>query len=123
MVRILTFRNLSGSNTFAQILTGVGDVVDLLTPDTFSTAADDVTAERSHRQQQHEECTEAVDSEQTGGVSNMSWSTLSNNDDNDVTATAAVAAVSKSQDTVIKNTGESPYTIHEVSARVDFELG
>ena len=93
-------------------MTGVGDVVDLLTPDTFSTAADDVTAERSHRQQQHEECTEAVDSEQTGGVSNMSWSTLSNNDDNDVTATAA--AVSKTQDTVIKNIGEAPDTIHEV---------
>ena len=97
----------------------------MLTPDSFSTAADgddDVTVERSHsQQQQHEECTGAVDYEQTGGDSNMSWSTLSNNDDNDVTATAA--AVSKSQDTVIKNTGESPATIHEVSARVDFELG
>ena len=42
----------------------------------------------------------------------MSWSTLSNNDDNDVTATAA--AVSKTQDTVIKNIGEAPDTIHEV---------
>ena len=106
-------------------MTGVGDVVDLLTPDSFSTAADDgddVTAERSHsQQQQHEECTEAVDYEQTGGDSNMSWSTLSNNDDNDITATAA--AESKTQDTIIKNTGETPDTIHEVSARVDFELG
>ena len=88
-----------------------------MTPDSFSTAADgdddDVTDERSHsQQQQHEECTEAVDYEQTGGDSNMSWSTLSNNDDNDVTATAA--AVSKTQDTIIKNTGESPDTIHEV---------
>ena len=92
-----------------------GDVVDLLTPDSFSTAADDddVTVERSHsQQQQHEECTGAVGYEQTGGDSNMSWSTLSNNDDNDVTATAA--AVSKTQDTIIKNTGESPDTIHEV---------
>ena len=105
-------------------MTGVGDVVDLLTPDSFSTAADDgddVTAERSHsQQQQHEECTGAVDTEQTGGDSNMSWSTLSNNDDNDVTA---AAAVSKTQDTIIKNTGELPDTIHEVSERVDFELG
>ena len=92
-------------------MTGLGDVVDLLTPDSFSTpdGDDDVTVERSHSQQQHRvECTEAVDYEQTGGDSNMSWSTLSNNDDNDVTATAA-AAVSKSQDTIIKNTGESPF--------------
>ena len=107
-------------------MTGVGDVVDLLTPDSFSTAADgdddDVTDERSHsQQQQHEECTEAADTEQTGGDSNMSWSTLSNNDVNDVTATAA--AVSKAEDTIIKNTGESPDTIHEVSVCVDFELG
>ena len=101
-------------------MTGVGDVVDLLTPDTFSTAADgddDVTVERSHsQQQQHEECTGAADNEQTGGDSNMSWSTLSNNDDNDITATAA--AMPKTQDTVIKNTGETPDTIHKVHACV-----
>ena len=99
-------------------MTGVGDVVDLLTPDSFSTAADgddDVTVERSHSQQ-HEECTGAVDYEQTGGDSNMSWSTLSNNDDNDITATAA--AMPKTQDTVIKNTGETPDTIHKVHACV-----